>query len=90
MGKEEKNIQTATDKTFDLWWTHFLTQIWISDEEWEKDLAAEIQDFEVVDDQNVDESDLDFDLKWTTWYAYETFFPFHVSNILLLNLNIYW
>jgi hypothetical protein len=35
----------------------------ITDEEWEKDLAAEIQDFEVVDDQNVDESDLDLDLK---------------------------
>lgn len=34
-----------------------------SDEEWEKDLAAEIQDFEVVDDQNVDESELDLDLK---------------------------
>lgn len=32
------------------------------DEEWEKDLAAEIQDFEVVDDQFVDESELD-DLK---------------------------
>lgn len=34
----------------------------ISDDEWEKDLAAEIQDFEVVDDHNVDESELD-DLK---------------------------
>ena len=34
----------------------------ISDEEeWEKNLAAE--DFEVVDDQNVDESELDMDLK---------------------------
>lgn len=33
------------------------------DEEWEKDLAAEIQDFEVVDDQFVDESELDLDLK---------------------------
>lgn len=32
------------------------------DDEWEKDLAAEIQDFEVVDDQNDDESELD-DLK---------------------------
>lgn len=31
----------------------------LSDEEWEKDLAAEIQDFEVVDDQIPDESDLD-------------------------------
>lgn len=31
-----------------------------SDEEWEKDLAAE--DFEVLDD-NVDESELDLDLK---------------------------
>ena len=35
---------------------------YISDEEeWEKNLAAE--DFEVVDDQNVDESELDLDLK---------------------------
>jgi len=35
---------------------------YISDEEeWEKNLAAE--DFEVVDDQNVDESELDMDLK---------------------------
>lgn len=34
----------------------------LSDDEWEKDLAAE--DFEVVDDQeNVDESELDLDLK---------------------------
>lgn len=31
----------------------------LTDEEWEKDLAAEIQDFEVVDDHNPDESDLD-------------------------------
>lgn len=35
----------------------------LSDEEWEKDLAAEIQDFEVVDDGNADDSDLE-DLKW--------------------------
>lgn len=39
--------------------TKFHRNLYITDEEWEKDLAAE--DFEVVDD-NVDESDLD-DLK---------------------------
>lgn len=40
----------------------FIQTFFLSDEEWEKDLAAEIQDFDMVDDQNVDESDLD-DLK---------------------------
>lgn len=40
-------------------YTHLQSFFSISDEEWEKDLAAEIQDFEVVDDQNPDESDLD-------------------------------
>jgi hypothetical protein len=41
--------------------TNHYPNFYLSDEEWEKDLAAEIQDFEVVDD-NVDESELD-DLK---------------------------
>lgn len=58
-------LQTATDAwefIFSSFLTHFL-----SDEEWEKDLAAEIQDFEVVDDGNADDSDLE-DLKWNKNY----------------------
>lgn len=47
-------------KTFSFLSKHFLTDS-LTDEEWEKDLAAEIQDFEVVDD-DVDEAELD-DLK---------------------------
>lgn len=60
----KKVIQTATERQNKLF-QHFkkiiIANFYLSDEEWEKDLAAEIQDFEVVDD-NVDESDLD-DLK---------------------------
>lgn len=42
-----------------------LSHTLISDEEWEKDLAAEIQDFEVVDDQNIDDDAELEDLKWS-------------------------
>lgn len=49
--------QTATVRFY-----HFLLFIFLfTEEEWETELAAEIQDFEVVDD-NVDDSELD-DLK---------------------------
>jgi hypothetical protein len=62
--REKKVVQTATARK-NIFSNHFfpdelLSHSYLSDEEWEKDLAAEIQDFEVVDD-NVD-SDLE-DLK---------------------------
>lgn len=59
MNNSDSNQRMQRLVRFHFWW--ILNTILITDEEWEKDLAAE--DFEVVDDQNVDESDLDLDLK---------------------------
>ncbi|XP_070504481.1 synapse-associated protein of 47 kDa isoform X1 [Chironomus tepperi] len=58
--KDVKGIQEKLDITVDK--KPFQAEKTSGDEEeWEKNLAAE--DFEVVDDQNVDESELDMDLK---------------------------